>query len=389
MEVFTHKCPNCDGPLAFDPNDQKFHCPYCLSIFTEEEVTAFEEQQKNARLTNQADPLTANEPKTEAGTAEQMEEQTEESSNTTDASADTTAESSAEATMDLFLCPSCGAEIVTDSTTAATYCYYCHNPVVLSGRLSGEFMPHKVLPFAIEKEAATEKFLAWASKKWFVPRDFFNQAQVEKLTGVYFPYWTVDATADGELSGTGTTLRVWRVGDIEYTETKQFSVFRKGQLTFRDLVKNALSKNAQQKMVAGVQPFPLDKAVDFKSQYLAGFQAEKRDIEYQAIQQTVQEELASYGENLLSSTVNGYTSFNRGQRSLAFTSENNRYVLLPVWLVTYRGNDSSKETFYYAMNGQTGKVSGVLPISYKRLGFATAGIFAVLAILFMIGGYFI
>ena len=28
-------------------------------------------------------------------------------------------------------------------------------------------------------------------------------------------------------------------------------------------------------MVEGVQPFPLDKAIDFKSQYLAGFQAEK------------------------------------------------------------------------------------------------------------------
>ena len=54
--------------------------------------------------------------------------------------------------MDLFLCPNCGAEIVTDATTAATYCYFCHNPVVLSGRLSGEFLPNKVLPFAIEKK---------------------------------------------------------------------------------------------------------------------------------------------------------------------------------------------------------------------------------------------
>lgn len=360
MEVITHKCPNCDGALTFDPSDQKFHCPYCLSIFTEAEVTAFEASQKKARLADTPDVTET----------------------LTDSSEDT-----AESTMDLFLCPSCGAEIVTDSTTAATYCYFCHNPVVLSGRLSGKFLPNKVLPFAVEKEVATENFLKWAQKKWFVPRAFFNKDQVEKLTGVYFPYWAVDAEADGEISGTGTSIRVWRVGDLEYTETKQYDVNRKGKLAFRELIKNALSKNTQQKMVEGVQPFQLDKAVEFKNQYLAGFQAEKRDIEYPDIQSSVRNELANYGENLLSNSVSGYTSFRRNHQNFQLTKEDNQYILLPVWLVTYRSNDHSKKVFYYAMNGQTGKVSGVLPISYKKLGFTTAGIFAVLAALFMIVGY--
>lgn len=365
MEVVTHKCPNCDGPLSFEPSDQKFHCPYCMSVFTEEEVSAFEASQKEARLQNE--PVSQDD--TETIVEETVDDQEE--------------------AMALFICPSCGAEIVTDATTAATYCYFCHNPVVLSGRLSGKFLPDKVLPFAIKKEKATEEFLQWAQKKWFVPREFFNKAQVEKLTGVYFPYWAVDAEADGEISGMGTTLRVWRVGDIEYTETKQFDVLRKGKLNFNELIKNALSKNTQQKMVEGVQPFPLNKAVPFKNQYLAGFQAEKRDIEYHTIQKEIQNELARYGENLLNNSVSGYTSFSRRNRQFQITEENNRYVLLPVWLVTYRGDDQSKKVFYYAMNGQTGKVSGVLPISYKRLGLTSFGIFAALAILFMIVGYLI
>ena len=50
MDVITHKCPNCGGALTFDPGDQKFHCPFCLSIFTEDEVTAFEEKQKEAQM---------------------------------------------------------------------------------------------------------------------------------------------------------------------------------------------------------------------------------------------------------------------------------------------------------------------------------------------------
>lgn len=142
MDVITHKCPNCGGALTFDPGDQKFHCPFCLSIFTEDEVTAFEEKQKEAQMadTPVSDPSAATE--TEPSLQEEVRDQA-------DAQA---------GQMDLFTCPSCGAEIVTDATTAATYCYFCHNPVVLSGRLSGEFLPNKVLPFAIEKEEATKKF---------------------------------------------------------------------------------------------------------------------------------------------------------------------------------------------------------------------------------------
>lgn len=368
MEVITHKCPNCGGALTFDPADQKFHCPYCLSIFTEEEVTEFEAKQKAAQM--QEDGTSS----TEKGAA------SDEATDTT--ATDTDTETAAE-TMDLYLCPSCGAEIVTDATTAATFCYYCHNPVVLQGRLSGKFLPDKVLPFAVTKEEAVSKFLDWSQKKWFVPKAFFNEDQVEKLTGVYFPYWNVNAQADGGLNGTGTALRVWIAGDIEYTETKQYEVRRAGRFRFSDLVKNALSKNAQQKMVASVQPFQLDQAVAFKDQYLAGFQAEKRDIEYQSMAPDVEKELKGYAENLLKNTVGSFSSFVVTNSHLDITDTQKEYLLLPVWLVTYQAADDNKKTFYYAMNGQTGKVAGILPISYKKLGLVSGGIFAVLLALFL------
>ncbi|ENZ9221049.1 TFIIB-type zinc ribbon-containing protein [Enterococcus hirae] len=403
MDVLTHKCPNCGGPLTFDPKDQKFHCDYCLNVYTEEEVSQYEQEQKAARGIHSEDqpPSQQDSEKDFTFTADEQLEQMdeaerkafEEAGGFSDPSDQATpaesVEEETEATMELFLCPSCGAEIVTDAITAATYCYYCHNPVVLSGRLSGKLLPNKVLPFAVEKEEAVEKFLAWTKKKWFVPKEFFNKDQIDKLTGVYFPYWTTDATVDGSMQATGTVIRIWRVGDIEYTETKQFAVHREGSLSFKELVKNALSKNTQQKMVEAVQPFPLNKAIDFKSQYLAGFQAEKRDIEYEAIKSQVQDELQDYSEKLLRDTANGYTTLTNVRTSTDITSENNEYVLLPVWLVTYRSSDANKKVYYYAMNGQTGKVSGVLPISHKKLGLTAFGIFAVLAILFMIGGYLI
>lgn len=356
MEVVTHKCPNCGGALTFDPSDQKFHCPYCLSIFTADEVAKAEQAQQEAHV----DPLIT---ETNLGEEEQ-------------------------ATMDLFTCPSCGAEIVTDATTAATYCYFCHNPVVLTGRLSGKFLPSRVLPFAIDQAEAKEKFLSWAKKKWFVPKDFFDEAQVEKLTGVYFPYWSIDAKTRGELSGVGTSVRVWIVGDLEYTETKRYAVRRKGTMAFKEYIQHALSKNVQQKMVTGVQPFPLEKAVPFQNQYLSGFQVEKRDLEFIDIKPEVDEALTQASQQLLRNTVNGYTTFRTNQTNAQILEEQNEYVLLPVWLVTYQGR-TQDTPFYYAMNGQTGKTSGILPLSYLKLGLVSGSIFVVLAILLMIGGYFI
>ncbi|MHC5218304.1 TFIIB-type zinc ribbon-containing protein [Enterococcus sp. LJL128] len=367
---FTHKCPNCDGPLFFDPKDQKFHCEYCLSIFTEEEVTAYEKNQKEARLQKTPDEAAQ---ETDTSAAEKMTSEAQTSSGD----------------LELFTCASCGAEIVTDATTAATYCYYCHNPVVLSGRISGKFLPDKVLPFKIEKEEAVNRFLDWTRKKKFIPKDFFNASQIEKMTGVYFPYWSVDSDITGQLNATGTTVRVWRVGDIEHTETKQFAIRRKGKLSFKELVKNALSKNTQQKMVEVVQPFPLEQAVPFKSQYLSGFQAEKRDIEFEALKADIEQELKGYSNQLLKNSASGYTTLTGVNTDIRIDRQQQDYILLPVWLVTYNNRSGDDKIYYYAMNGVTGETHGELPISFKRLLFAGFGIFAVLFILFMIGGYMI
>ncbi|MDT2758555.1 TFIIB-type zinc ribbon-containing protein [Enterococcus xiangfangensis] len=353
-DILTHHCPNCGGPLTFNPSDQKFHCDYCLSIFTVEDIEQFEAQEA---------PPTAE--STDTGVEEK---------NTAD-------------DMDLFLCPSCGAQIVTDHTTAATYCYFCHNPVVLSGRLTGAFLPNKVLPFKIEKEKAISDFLAWTKKKRFTPKDFFNEQQIEKMTGVYFPYWVIDAETAGNLTGKGTSLRVWIIGDIEYTETKVYQIFRRGKAKIQHLTKNALTKNLQQKMVEGVQPFPIDQAVDFHTEYLSGFQAEKRDIEITELSEQINHELTEYTEDLLRDTVAGYTTFTPNNRSVTVEKQDNHYMLLPVWLVTYQ--DATDKTYYYAMNGQTGKVSGILPVSNKRLGLFSGGIFAVLLVIALIAGYLI
>lgn len=333
MAVLTYKCPNCGGGMVFHPEKQNYACEYCLSEFTQEELDALNPAEQEEAL--------------------------------------------------IYTCPSCGAELATDETTAATFCYYCHNPVVLSGKLSGDQMPSLVVPFKIAREDAKDRFVSWIGKKKYVPAAFFSKKQIEKLSGIYFPYWTYDCTMQGNLNGTARDIRVWRTGDVEYTETKVFSVRRSGEIDLRDISRNALKKS-QGKMMEGILPFNLKEAKDFHTGYLSGFQAEIKDMEKETFEPEVRTEVTGYAKNLLSNSVTSHTSFSIDNFHTDITEGKWHYVLFPVWVLTYR---SGKEMYYFAMNGQTGEVCGKLPVDTKKLGVTCAGIFAVITVLVtLIGG---
>lgn len=347
MAVLSYKCPNCGGELIFDPNTQKYKCEYCFTDISQEKLDTLKPAQSSEKKTENYD---------------------------TDSKAV------------FYQCPSCGAEIVTEETTAATFCYYCHNPVVLSGRVSGEFLPDKIIPFSIDKKKATEKFLEYVHSKKFVPRAFFNKQQIEKISGVYFPYWMVDMDLDGSMQAEARNLRVWRTGDTEYTETKLYRVERAGDIHLEDITKNALKKSNSQ-LSEGVLPYDVSKVEEFHMGYLSGFLAEKRDIEEKELSVAVRQEADEYGQKILRGTVKGYSSVSVKSCHLNRQKENWDYIMLPVWTVTYKGRD--QKTYYYSMNGQNGNVYGELPIDYKKVWGLGGIISAIVLVLGLIGGYLV
>ncbi len=352
MAVVSFKCPNCDGELIFDPASQNYKCEYCSSKFTQRELDAMQQAPANGR-------------ENKAGTDQRT---------------------SAGEDARLYSCPSCGAQILTDATTAATYCYYCHNPVILGTRLSGEFLPDRIIPFTVTKEAAVKGFLDYVGKKKFVPKAFFNKSQIESMSGVYFPYWSYDVDLAGRLEGEARRVRTWRSGDIVYTETKHYAVVREGNISLDNLTETALNK-ANQKLIQGVMPFDFSKTKPFHMGYLSGFLAEKRDIEQSAVKGKMQGKMRGFAEQLLRQTVSGYSSHSLRNIRFHALSERFSYCLYPVWTLTYKAKDG--KIYYYSMNGQTGKVCGELPLDYKKLSLVSAVVFAVVAALGLIGGYLV
>ena len=149
---------------------------------------------------------------------------------------------------------------------------------MLAGKLEGTYLPDGIIPFKITKEEATEKFVEWIQKKKFVPTGFSSKRHIEKMSGVYFPYWLYGCATDSYMNGTARDIRIWRVGDIEYTETKTFQIHRAGKVSFRHLPKTGLEK-AQNALLKGIFPYEFGALEKFHMGYLSGFQAEKRDID--------------------------------------------------------------------------------------------------------------
>lgn len=362
QNTVVYQCPCCGAGLGFDPEKQKFACEFCLSEFKESELAG-------------SDAAEAAEKRAAEGEAycEQM---------------------------NLFTCPNCGAEVAADDNTAADFCYYCHNPVVHAGRLSGQMQPHKIIPFRITKGEAEEIFLKWCKSKWFLPKDFKSRAHAEQLRGVYFPYWVTDADAVGSADYDATRVRTWRMGDYVYTETRVYKLERQGNIHFEDIVTCALTdqtegegangdsalSSADKQMLEGVLPYPSKELTDFSMPYLSGFFAKKRDIEREELSEEVRGRMQEYTDALLRRTVTQpYATVQNAGTDVHIQSSHWEYALLPVWVLTYTHKDGKVYTF--AINGSTGKIYGELPVSTARLAILAGAIaLPATAILSVLGG---
>lgn len=287
----------------------------------------------------------------------------------------------------LYTCPSCGAEIITEPTTSATICWYCHSPISFTKHLSGEFKPSKIIPFQKSKQQALYTFKAWCMKKKFLPKDFCSPRQFDNITGVYVPYWLVDCDTRGHLNGTGKKYKSWRSGDYRYTQTDIYSINRSANISF-SLLPHDASRKADDKVMESIAPFDYSMLKDFSYSYLSGFIAEKYDVSKEDIYPVIKQRVEAAVISELRSSVNGYSSTSFGTQNVQINRTRFHYALMPIWMLTYQYHG---QTYLFAMNGQTGKTYGALPISHSKVNkFATVCFiitFAItLYILLYIGG---
>ena len=339
-----YKCPCCDGAIEFSSAAQKMKCPYCDTEFEMETLQAYDQvlQQETG------DDMTWD---TAAG-GEWTEGETE--------------------GLRVYVCQTCGGEIVTDEHTGATSCPYCGNPVVMMGQFAGDLKPDWVIPFKLDKNAAVEALKRHYTGKRLLPRVFADENHLREIKGVYVPVWLFDTDAEANLRWKATRTRTWSDSNYIYTETQHYSVTRGGTIGFQRVPVDGSTK-MDDALMESIEPYDFSEAVDFQTAYLSGFLADKYDVDSEQSVTRANERIRRSTEEAFTATVGGYSTLIPVSNQVSLRNGAAKYALYPVWLLTTEWNGKN---YIFAMNGQTGKFVGDLPMdkaAFKKWLFGIAG----------------
>lgn len=244
-----------------------------------------------------------------------------------------------------YSCKSCGGEIVGDDTMAASACPFCGNPIVLTGQFAGTLRPDLIIPFKLDKKAAKAKLQEHLKGKTLLPRVFRSQNHIDEIKGVYVPFWLFDSDADAQLRFTATRTRSWSDSKYDYTETNYYSVRRDGTLGF-DAVPVDGSSKIEDDLMESIEPFAMQDAIPFQTAYLAGYVADKYDVNAEESIERANKRIRRSTEETFQQTVTGYDSVKVENSSIQLHGGKAKYALFPVWLLStsWRG-----ENYLFAM----------------------------------------
>ena len=352
-ETKTFKCPCCGAPLAYDGTDEKLTCAHCGAEIEPDAFLDDEDFDENAPRS-------------------------------WDKYGDGKADWS-DSDVTLFTCPSCGGEIVCEGNTASTVCPYCDNPALIEGRLSGAFRPDVVLPFTVKEKEAKEALKKFCKRKWLLPRAFHKENKTESLKGIYIPFWLYDCDTNSRFTYSAIRKTSWRAGDYRYTRTSYYKLIRRGLLDFENIPVDA-SVAADNTLLESIEPFRFEEAVPYTDACLAGYQAQRYDDSAESCGVRARERVAASVDTALRRTIFGYLSVRKTSEDILLTKNEVRYALLPLWFMNtrYRGKN-----YTFVINGQTGKMSGSLPVSWGKFFAFLAGISALVAGICMLLAFFV
>lgn len=353
----NYQCPACTGPLHYDGASGKLVCDYCGSAYDVKDIEA-----RYAKKQAAADTAAEGDAKKAARLPRQ----------------DSPVWSEAEAEgLNSYSCPTCGAELVCDETTAATTCPYCGNPTVLGGQLSGKLKPEYIIPFRMDKKTAIENLKKYYKGKAFLPKAFKDGNHIEEIQGVYVPFWLYDGRMEARGAYKAEISESHREGDYIVTTTRHFDVARVGDADFVRVPVDGSSKMPDAHMDA-IEPFDYSDLKPFSTAYLPGFLADRYDEDDKKCAARVLTRMKNSTAAALHDTLGGYTGVQTLSEQLDPRTLEPHYALLPVWMLHTRWKE---QDFLFAMNGQTGKLIGDLPVDKGRVAAWFAGISIPLMIL--------
>ena len=342
--IARYICPSCGGAMQFDPKAGKLKCPYCDTVMTKEELEA-QEAAAGSAADAPAEPGDAG----WGSGAEQMKG---------------------------YVCSSCGAKLTAGAHTVAARCPYCGSNAVTSQPFRETRRPDYVIPFKTVKNEAVQKYRGYIQKRKFLPAAFTRQAYIDEIQGVYVPFWLFSGRAEGEILFTATDEDTVRKGDSRETTETTYEVLRAGDLAFSRIPADA-SERMPDDLMDSLEPYDYSELRPFDLSYLPGFLAESFDVDGAESEKRADQRITNTFRQKMEQTVK-HEQVRVKEERIRIGQKKTEYALLPVWLLSAKWND---KTYTFVINGQSGEMTGNLPVDNGKKWGLRAILFVVLLFL--------
>lgn len=322
-------CPSCGGGMVFDPGTQALSCLYCGN------KTEIDKQE---------------------GLIEEYNIDSFDEVDSADWGDDTR----------IIHCNSCGAETVLAQENVAQFCPFCGSSHIVKQEEIPGIKPESLVTFRVGKQRAKELFKKWIKGKFYAPKKVKSSHKLDKLTGVYIPYWTYDSNTFSSYTGErGTYYYVTRTQVVNgKTVHKRVRKIRWRYVSgtydayYNDVLINA-SRHVDTEIMGKIEPYNLQELEHYEPEYLSGFTAQRYTVGLDEGWQVAKHEIS----NSIYSGVVRQIGGDQVRNVHIDTSYKNilfKHILLPVWMSSYKFKG---KIYRFMVNGQTGEVQGKSPIS--------------------------
>lgn len=356
-------CKSCGGELNYDPDRKKLRCSYCDSLYDIEEDKTFvpEEQEEDLMEFLARDPMIKG----------------------------------YGVTLFEVQCKNCGARVSSPDRRRDVACPFCGSNFIGEAKEREDMLkPVGIVPFEIGKDTALKKFQLWIKEGWFRPNALKKLARLEKIQGIYLPFFTIDANAKSDWSAqagyyyyVNESVSVVRAGKTTY-ETRKVRKIRwepasgEREDFFDDVLVPAIFS---ERLISLYNIFPFDVKKGLKPYdpgYLSGFGVFNSELMLKEIYAIARSQIEQTEIDLCGKDVPGDT-FQDLKVDTTLSRQTFKHILNPIWSGTFRYNNKN---YPFLVNGQTGMIYGKKPYSFWKIFFALSSAAILLLIFLLIFG---
>lgn len=351
-EVVDFRCPHCDGATAYCTDDGGLTCSFC-GYHEAPQVEVVGKGAQEFEFT-----VETVERSTNGWGAERKE----------------------------LVCNSCATHTTLSTEMLSHTCPFCGSNAVVQTRAPQDVLrPRFLVPFVTTTEDCRRETAAWLQNSWMLPKNLQKLARSTEYTPIYIPFWTFDARTQAswraEVHNTDANRRrhaapnwkwerpfLLKLGDREGNQWDWES--GAVSLVTDDLIVSG-SSQINLNLLKHVRGYRLGELVPYDPAFLAGLSAQAYDVDLETAWERARKLMRARTKEACQEQASA-RSMRNFSMNLDFSEESWRYILLPLYLATYRYGD---KVFQVMINGQTGTIAGQRPVDWKRVGWTLAAAF--------------